>query len=173
MLHVHWFICLLTCEFSVSVMSRHQRNLIPDDGSSVFLQNIGPYVPDYTASLLNYKIVILVFTATEDIVFQDSSTGVKTSSVSVTHNPDSAHATQQELKHSSTLPYQSFKNDTCQSPCSVTHKEELPTQTDEAPDISAQSKVTSDSSWLSLQDDFKNSGEVTLFTKPQYVMTTN
>lgn len=90
----------------------------------------------------------------------------------MTHNPDSAHATQQELKHSSTLPYQSFKNCTSQSPCCVTHKEELPTQTDEAPDISAQSEVTSDSSWLSLQDDFKKSEEVTCFTKPQYVMTT-
>jgi hypothetical protein len=153
-------------------MNRHQQNLIPDDGSSVFLQNIGPYVPSYTASLLNYKIVILVFTATEDIVFQDSSNDVKTSSVSVTHKPDSAHATQQEMKHISTRPYQSFKNDTCQS-CSVTHKEELPTQTDEAPDISAQSNVTSDSSWLSLQDDFKESEEVTCSTKPQYVMTTS
>ena len=173
MLYVHWFIYLLTCEFFVSVMNRHQRNLIPDDGSSLFLQNIGPYVPSYTASFLNYKTVILVFAATEDIVFQGSSNDVKTSSVSVTHKPDSAHATQQELKHSSTLPYQSFKNDTCQSPCSVTHKEELPTQKDEAPDISAQSKVTSDSSWLSLQDDFKESEEVTCSTKPQYVMTTS
>lgn len=88
------------------------------------------------------------------------------------HNPDSAHATQQELRHSSTLPYQSFQNDTCQSTCSVTHKEELPTQTDEAPDISAQSEVTSDSSLLSLQDDFKKSEEVTCSTKPQYVMPT-
>jgi hypothetical protein len=149
-------------------MNRRQRNLIPDDGSSMFLQNIGPYIPGYSASLFNYKIVILVFTATEGIVFQDSSNGVKTSSVSVTHNPDSAHATQQELKHSSTLPYQGFKTDTCQSPCSVMHKEELPTQTDEAPDISAQSQVTSDSIWLSQQDE-----EVTCSTKPQYVNTLN
>jgi hypothetical protein len=137
----------------------------------VFLQNIGPYVPGYTASLLNYKIVILVLTATEDIVFQGSSYGVKTSSVSVTHNPDSTHATQQELKHSSAVSYQSFKTGTCQSPCSVTHKEELPTQTDEAPDMSAQSKVTSDSVWLPLQDDFKTSEEVTCSSTPQYVMT--
>lgn len=90
----------------------------------------------------------------------------------MTHNSDSAHATQQELKHSSTLPYQGFKTGTYQSRCSVTHKEELPTQTDEAPDISAQSKVTSDSSSLSLHDDFKKSEEVTCSTKPQYVMTT-
>jgi len=90
----------------------------------------------------------------------------------VAHNPDSTHATQQELKHSSTLPYQSFKNCTCQSPCPVMHKEELPTQTDEAPDISAQTKVTSDSSLLSLQDGFKKSEEVTFSTKPQYVMAT-
>jgi len=58
-LYVHWFICFLTCEFFVSVMNRHQQNLIPDDGSSMFLQNIGRYVPGYSASLLNYKIVIL------------------------------------------------------------------------------------------------------------------
>jgi len=165
-LYVHWFICLLTCEFFVSVMNRHQQNLIPDDGSSMFLTNIGPYVPACSASLLNYKIVILVFTATENIVFQDSSYGVKTSSVSVTHNPDSAHATQQELKHSSSLPYQNFKTGTCQSPCSVTHKEEVPNQTDKAPDMSSQSQVTSDSIWSLLQDE-----ELTCSTKPQYVMT--
>jgi hypothetical protein len=90
----------------------------------------------------------------------------------VTHNPDSAHTTQQELKHSSTLPYQNFENSTCQSAYCLTHKEELPTQTDEAPDISAQSKVTSDSSCLSLLDYFKKSEEGACSTKPQYVMTT-
>jgi hypothetical protein len=153
-------------------MYRHQQNLIPDDGSSVFLKNVGAYVPSDTASLPNFRIVILKFTATEDIVFQGSSNVIRTSSDSLTHNPDSAHATQQELKHSSALPYPSFKNGLCQSPCSVTHKEELPTQTDEAPDTSAQSKVTSDAIWLSFQDGFKKSEEVTCSTKPQYVMTT-
>jgi hypothetical protein len=152
-------------------MNRHQQILISDDGSSMFFQNIGPYVPGYTASLLNYKNVILVFTVTEDIVFQNSSIGVRTSSDSVTH-PDPAHATQQEPKHSSALPYQSFKNGICQSPCSVTHKEELPTQIDEVPDTSAHSKVASDTSLLSLQDGFKKCEEVTCSTKPQYVMTT-
>jgi hypothetical protein len=147
-------------------MNRHQRNLIPDDESSMFLQNIGSYVPGCSASLLNYKTAILVFTATENIVFQDSSNGVKTSSVSVTHNADSAHATQQELKHSSTLPYENFETGTCQSLCSATHKEEVPTQTDEAPDISSHSQVTSDSIWASSQDE-----EVMYSTKPQYVMT--
>lgn len=88
------------------------------------------------------------------------------------HNPDSAHATHQELKHSSTVPYESSKNCTCQSPCCLTHKEELPTQADEAPDVSVQSEVTSDSSWLSLLDYFKKSEEVTCSTEPQYVMTT-
>jgi hypothetical protein len=122
---------------------------------------------------LNYKNVIFAFTVTEDIYFQNSSHGVRTSSDSVTHNPDSAHTTQQEPKHSSALPRQCFKNGVCQSPCSVTHKEELATQIDEAPDISAQSKVVSDTSSLSLQDDFKKSEEVTCstevtcFTKPQ------
>lgn len=172
MLYVHWFMRLLTCEFFLSTMDRHQQNLIPVDGSNVFLQNVGPYVPGYTASLPNFRIVILVFTATEDIVFQGSSNVVRTSSDSLTHNPDSAHATQQEVKHSSALPYPSFKNGLCQSPCSVTHKEELPTQTDEAPDTSAQSKVTSDAVSLLLQDGFKKSEEVTCSTKPQYVMTT-
>jgi hypothetical protein len=90
----------------------------------------------------------------------------------VTHNPDTAHAAQQEPKHSSALENQCFKNCVCPSPCSITHKEELPTQIDEAPDISAQSKVASDTSLLSLQDGFKKSEEVTCSTKPQYVITT-
>jgi hypothetical protein len=75
------------------------------------------------------------------------------------------------MKHCLTLPCQSFKNGVCQSPCSVPHKEELPTQTDEAPDISVQSKLTLDTSWLSPQDGFKHSEEVTCCTKPQYVMS--
>ena len=116
-------------------------------------------------------IVLLALTASGDIVFQDSSNAVRTSSDSATYTSDSAHSTGQELKQCSFLPSQSF-NGTCQSPCSVPHKEELPTQTDEAPDLSTQSKPASDTSWFSSQDGCKQSEEVTCCTKPQYVMTT-
>ncbi|GFG37048.1 hypothetical protein Cfor_05438, partial [Coptotermes formosanus] len=96
-----------------------------------------------------------------------SSNIVRTSSHSVTYTCDSTHTTGQELKHCSTMPCQSFKNGVCQSPYSVSHKEELPIETDEAPDMSMQSKLTSDVSWLSPQDGFKQSEEVTCYTKPQ------